>query len=261
MTILDKIIENKTDEVSQAKKIVPVEKLKDMPGFGKEMISIKKNLLNTEKPGIIAEHKRKSPSKGIINNNVKLEDVVKGYQEAGTKAVSVLTDYKYFMGKTEDVINARKVLNIPILRKEFMIDDYQVVEAKAIGADFILLIAACLSKTQSEHLAGLAHELGLEVLIEIHTEDELKNIPANVDLVGVNNRNLKTFVVNINTSIELAKSIPGHFVKISESGISNIEPIKKLWQHGYKGFLIGENFMQTEDPGQSCIDFITSLNK
>ena len=261
MTILDKIIADKKEEVLLAKKISPVDQLKDMSGFHRKTFSIRNSLLNADKPGIIAEHKRKSPSKGIINGNVQLENVVSGYQQAGVKAVSVLTDHKYFMGTNEDVINARRILTIPVLRKEFIIDEYQVIEAKAIGADFILLIAACLSKTQSEHLTGMAHELGLEVLIEIHTEDELNNVPVNVELVGVNNRNLKTFEVNIKNSIELAKSIPEHFVKISESGISNIEPIKKLWQYGYKGFLIGENFMKTDNPGQSCVDFISSLNQ
>lgn len=259
MTILDQIIKNKKEELSLCKKEIPLKKIKEYKYFYRNTISIKEKLLKTKKPGIIAEHKRKSPSKGIINDQVKLDEVLLGYQKAGVQAVSVLTDYNYFMGTTEDVINARKILNIPILRKEFIIDDYQIYESKAIGADFILLIAACLSRMQSEHLAGLAHELGLEVLIEIHTEDELKFVPENVDLIGVNNRNLKTFQVDINTSINLSRSIPDHFIKISESGISAIEPIKELWEYGYKGFLIGENFMKTKNPGKSCIEFIAQL--
>lgn len=261
MTILDEIIKDKEKEVEKKKKILPMSAFKESPLYGREIISIKKSLIEINKPGIIAEHKRQSPSKGIINDEVNLEDVVSGYQKAGAVAVSVLTDEKYFMGIPEDVVRARQILNIPILRKEFMIDEYQVYEAKAIGADFILLIASCLSKSQSENLAGLAKQLGMDVLIEIHTEEELNNVPDNVDIVGVNNRNLKTFEVDINNSISLSKSIPDQFVKISESGISDTDSIKKLWQHGFKGFLIGENFMKTENPGESCIAFINELYK
>lgn len=259
MTILDQIVADKKLEVAACNKCVSVQQLKDYLNFNRKPISIKDRLIKAEKPGIIAEHKRKSPSKGIINGNVTLEDVVSGYQKAGVQGVSILTDHKYFMGNSQDVVEARKLLTIPILRKEFMIDEYQVYEAKAIGADFILLIAACLSKTQSEHLAGLAKNLGLDVLIEIHTEEELKQVPDNVDLVGVNNRNLKTFDVDILTSVNLADAIPDKFVKISESGINAHDPIELLWKHGYKGFLIGENFMKTPNPGQSCIDFISKL--
>jgi indole-3-glycerol phosphate synthase len=260
MTILDQIIKDKAEEVANNKKCITIGQLKEYLGYRRQTVSIKHRLAQAQVPGIIAEHKRKSPSKGIINKNVQLEEVVLGYQQAGVQAISILTDYKYFMGNTQDVVNARGIVDIPILRKEFMIDDYQVYEAKAIGADFILLIAACLSKMQSEHLAGVAKEIGLEVLIEIHTEKELKAIPNNVDMVGVNNRDLKTFEVDILTSVNLADGIPDQFVKISESGISDIGPIQLLWKHGYKGFLIGENFMKAENPGQSCKAFINKLS-
>ena len=259
MTILDEIIKNKALEIQQQKKEVSLAHLKESAFYSRKCISIKKILEERKSPGIIAEHKRKSPSKGIINSDLELKDVVRGYQDAGASAVSILTDMKYFMGKTEDVTIARNILKIPILRKEFMIDEYQVYEAKAIGADFILLIAACLSRTQSEHLAGIAKSLGMDVLIEIHTADELEIVPGNADIVGVNNRNLKTFEVSIDTSIQLSPLIPDQFIKISESGISHTDNIKKLWEYGYKGFLIGENFMKSDNPGESCKSFIQKI--
>ena len=261
MTILDEIIKNKKTEIEKAEKEMPLGKLMDMPFYNRKTLSVKTRLLSFDKPGIIAEFKRQSPSKGIINNSSAISDVIKEYEEAGVAAVSILTDNKYFGGNTDDIISVRNSINIPVLRKEFMITDYQVHEAKAIGADFILLIAACLDKSQAEQLAGLAHELKLDVLIEIHTEEELKNVPDNVDLVGINNRNLKTFEVDINTSKQLSLCIPDKYVKISESGISNTDPICDLWNYGFRGFLIGENFMKTENPGKSCNIFLDELYK
>ena len=221
--------------------------------FDHSCISLKERLLTTGATGIIAEFKQKSPSKGEINFAVKVEEVTRGYADAGAAGLSVLTDHDYFGGSIINLVKAREVNpETPILRKDFMIDSYQITEAKAYGADVILLIAACLTKDEIHQLAQYAKELQLEVLLEIHNETELEKISHLVDMVGVNNRNLKTFEVNIETSVKLATLIPDEFVKISESGISSVETIKILKNAGYKGFLMGENFMKTDNPAQTC---------
>jgi indole-3-glycerol phosphate synthase len=259
-TILETIVETKRAELEAAVKKVPVERLASMPLFSSDCRSLKESLLKVGSSGIIAEFKQKSPSKGIINTTSSAADVTKGYADAGAGGLSVLTDHFYFGGSLENLENAKKANPLmPVLRKDFVVDPYQLYEAKAYGADVVLLIAACLSKGMGEELAGKAAELGLEVLFEIHGEEELGNIPEKADLVGVNNRNLKTMEVNPETSLRLAPVIPDRYVKISESGLSKPDLIHTLRTAGYRGFLIGENFMKTSDPAKACRDFISKL--
>ena len=259
MTILEKIIETKKNELEIVKKTIPIEELKKLPNFERKSISLVDRLKNSSH-GIIAEHKRKSPSKSIINDSISINEIITGYNNANVCGISVLTDKDYFGGSLNDLRNARKLTNIPILRKEFIIDEYQIIEAKANGADVILLIAACLEKDQIKSFSSLAKEIGLEVLIEIHDENELKKCLTNtIDIIGVNNRNLKTFEVDINTSIKLSNMIPKKFTKISESGISNYNEIIKLRKYGFKGFLIGELFMKNNNPGKEVLNLIQNI--
>ncbi|MCG6187217.1 indole-3-glycerol phosphate synthase TrpC [Maribellus maritimus] len=260
MTILDKIIEAKKEEVAHQKTVVDLEMLKEVPGFDRECNSLKASLLKKGSSGIIAEFKQKSPSKGDINLSAKVEEVTKAYVEAGAAGLSVLTESRFFGGSQSNLVKARETNpDIPILRKDFMIDSYQLVEAKAYGADVILLIAACLEKKQAEMLTKEAKSLGLEVLMEVHNAEELEKVNNFVDIVGVNNRNLKTFDVDVETSVKLAKLIPEHFVKISESGLAGPKEIQYLRENGFSGFLIGETFMKTENPGKTCKNFIEEL--
>ncbi|WP_372946748.1 indole-3-glycerol phosphate synthase TrpC [Mariniphaga sp.] len=260
MNILEKIIETKKVEVARQKKAIPAAQLKKFPGYQRKCNSLKTALLKNSSSGIIAEFKQKSPSKGEINFGVKVEEVTKGYSEAGAAGLSVLTDYDYFGGTLANLAKARETNPaIPILRKDFIIDTYQLVEAKAFGADVILLIAACLEKEQAATLAKKAKSLGMEVLMEVHNANELNLLNDFVELVGVNNRNLKTFEVDVETSVKLAKLIPDRFVKISESGLAGAEAIHYLRKHGFKGFLIGETFMKTDNPGEACKKLIESL--
>jgi indole-3-glycerol phosphate synthase len=260
MNILDQIIEVKKLEVAKSRKTVPKEKLKMHPWYGRKCHSLRSALLKNGSKGVIAEFKQKSPSKGDINREAKVEEVTKSYAMAGASGLSVLTDHDFFGGSLENLVKARETNpDIPILRKDFMIDSYQVTEAKAFGADIILLIAACLEKDKARELAKEAKDLGMEVLMEVHSEEELEIINEYVDMVGVNNRNLKTFTVAIETSVDLAKLIPDQFVKISESGLSDVNTIHYLREHGFQGFLIGENFMKTLNPGEACKNFISQL--
>ena len=258
MNILDKIIEHKKLEVLQDRMNLPIQELQNMPAFSRPVLSLKKSLLDANSTGIIAEFKRQSPSKGVINANADVVNVTGAYASNGAAALSVLTDKKFFGGSNEDLQRAR-VNNIPILRKDFIIDEYQIVEARAIGADVILLIAACLSPGDVKRLAAFAKSLGLEVLLEIHNEEELKHICEECDVVGVNNRDLKTFTVDVNRSIELSAKIPAGKVKISESGITDTNTIKELRGAGFKGFLIGENFMKQADPAIAFASFVKHL--
>ncbi|AIG29419.1 indole-3-glycerol phosphate synthase [Flavobacterium psychrophilum] len=259
MNILDKIIVDKKREVILKKTIIPISQLENSVLFGSRTVSLSKILRNSN-AGIIAEHKRRSPSKAEINYNFSVEEVVKGYQNAGVCGISVLTDAKYFGGSLDDLLVARASINIPLLRKEFIIDEYQILEAKAHGADLILLIAAVLTREEIKNLSEFAQSLGLEVLLEVHNLEELqKSIMPTLDMIGVNNRNLKTFEVSLDFSKQLASEIPDEFVKVSESGISSIEAINELKPYGYKGFLIGENFMKTDNPGKAAEIFIKNL--
>jgi len=259
MNILDKIVADKYKEVELKKSLIPVTQLESSVLFDRQTYSLATALRNSN-TGIIAEHKRRSPSKAVINQKVSVQDVAQGYQTAGVCGMSVLTDGKYFGGSLDDLLLARSSTQLPLLRKEFIIDQYQLLEAKAYGADVILLIAAVLDRDQIKSLSEFAKSLALDVLLEVHNKEELeKSIMPSLDMLGVNNRNLKTFEVSIETSKQLSDHIPNDFVKVSESGISNIEAIKDLQQYGYQGFLIGENFMKTENPGESAITFIKEL--
>ncbi len=261
MNILDKIIADKRTEVALRKSLIPVHQLEQSVLFDRQRNSLATALRNSS-TGIIAEHKRRSPSKAVINQSVSVQDVATGYEKAGACGMSVLTDGKYFGGSLDDLILARAGVQMPLLRKEFIIDEYQILEAKAYGADVILLIAAVLTRAQIKSLSEFAQHLALDVLLEVHNQEELeKSIMPSLDMLGVNNRNLKTFEVSIQISKELSAQIPDDFVKVSESGISTIEAIKELQPYGYQGFLIGENFMKTDNPGASAIDFIQQLSK
>ncbi|WP_027138550.1 indole-3-glycerol phosphate synthase TrpC [Gaetbulibacter saemankumensis] len=259
MNILDKITLDKRNEVALRKSLIPIHQLEESVLFERETISLASKLRNSN-TGIIAEHKRRSPSKSIINNSLNVQDVARGYENAGVCGMSVLTDGKYFGGSLDDLLTARASCNLPLLRKEFIIDEYQLLEARAYGADVILLIAAILTKEEIKHFSEFAKGLDLNVLLEVHNEEELhKSIMPSIDMLGVNNRNLKTFEVSLETSKSLSSLIPDDFVKVSESGISNVEAIKELQPYGYQGFLIGENFMKTEDAGASAAKFIKDL--
>ena len=259
MNILDKIVIYKRKEVILKKGLIPISQLEGSVLFDRPTISLAHALQNSD-TGIIAEHKRRSPSKSVINHDLNVFDVAKGYEEAGVSGMSVLTDGKYFGGSLDDLLLARSACNLPLLRKEFIIDEYQIIEAKAYAADLILLIAAILTREEIKKFSELAKSLQLDVLLEVHNEAELqKSIVPSLDMLGVNNRNLKTFEVRLETSKKLSEQIPDDFVKVSESGINSVKAIQELKSYGYKGFLIGENFMKTDDPGQSAKDFIAKL--
>ena len=260
MTILDQINETKRQEIIAMKKLFPLESLKASPYFKRKCNSLKAALTASNASGIIAEFKPKSPSKGVINDKADVSEVSRGYVAAGASGLSVLTDEEYFGGSLENLAKARfSNPTAPILRKDFMLDPYQVYEAKAHGADVILLIAESLTKEMLLELTQTAKSLELEVLVEVHNEEELAKLNPLVDIVGVNNRDLRSFKVDVETSVRLSKLIPDQFVKISESGISDPENISKLREAGFKGFLIGETFMKTDDPGKACKEFIEKL--
>lgn len=262
MNILDKIIAHKATEVAEKKSLVPVKLLEQSIFFNSEVVSMKRYITRADKTGIIAEFKRKSPSKGVINGSASVEATTIGYMQAGASALSILTDQEFFGGKNDDVSVARKYNFCPILRKDFIIDEYQIVEAKSIGADCILLIAAALTPEKLSSLASFAKSLGLEVLMEVHDGEELeRSLNKHLDLVGVNNRSLKTFDVSLDTSFSLVNAIPKEFVKISESGISAPETLIELKQAGFDGFLIGENFMKTSRPEQAALNFMNAYRK
>ncbi len=260
MNILDTIIERKKIEVEERKRSKSISELEKMLLFKRETYSLKDSLLDKSKTGIIAEFKRQSPSKGVINNTSSVEDVVKDYVKNGASAVSVLTDEIFFGGSLNDIIEARNN-EIPLLRKDFIIDEYQIVESKAYGADIILLIAACLSKEDVKSFSTFAKDLDLNVLLEIHTEDELDHICNEVDVVGINNRDLKSFKVDLNHSIELCKKTPLDKINISESGIDDVKTIRFLKQNGFSGFLIGEKFMKEKNPGVAFAEFVKELKE
>lgn len=262
MNILDQIIAHKQKEVSEAKSLYPVKLLEQSIFFSSPTVSLKKYVRREDKTGIIAEFKRRSPSKGVINAHASLERTTIGYMQAGASALSVLTDKQFFGGSNEDLKLVRKYNFCPVLRKDFTIDEYQIIEAKSIGADVILLIAAVLEPAVTRSLTTFAHSLGLEVLLEVHDEDELKkHLDSGADLIGVNNRNLKTFEVSLDVSKQLSALIPKEFVAVSESGISSPAAIVELKKFGYEGFLIGENFMRHSRPEEEAKIFMDELRK
>ncbi|RFM28989.1 indole-3-glycerol phosphate synthase TrpC [Deminuibacter soli] len=258
MNILETIVAQKKKEVESRQAAVSRAELEKRELFKRPVLSLRSFLLDPEKTGIIAEFKRKSPSKGMINATADVVAVTSAYATYGASGLSVLTDEPFFGGSAEDLMQAR-VNQVPILRKDFMVDEYQLTEARAMGADVILLIAACLTPKEVKQLAAAAKKLQLEVLLEIHNEEELQHICDEVDMVGVNNRNLKTFEVDINTSLQLINAIPASKPAVAESGISSVDTIVTLRNAGFKGFLIGENFMKQPDPSIAFADFVQQL--
>lgn len=256
--ILEKIVADKRLEIEETKKHRTIEDLTKERYFNRQTISLKESLRKSES-GIISEFKRKSPSKGWIHADAEVSEVVKGYCEAGAAAISILTNEKYFGGYVDFIKDNREKATCPILRKEFIIDEFQVYEAKAIGADAILLIAACLTEERLRELAKLAHESGLEVLMEIHNSEELNHMNEYIDVVGVNNRDLKVFRTTLETSVRLAEEIPDNVVKISESGIKTPQDVIELRKIGYRGFLMGETFMKEKDPAAALSDFVAQV--
>ncbi len=257
MNILDQIIKRKIQEVKDSKSNISLQKLKDSEFFGRKTVSMKETL--TARSGIIAEFKRQSPSKGIINNQVSAPEVVTAYEKKGASAVSILTDRDFFGGSSDDILSVRNNIHIPILRKDFMIDEYQFYEARSIGADVVLLIAACLHPEQVNEFTELAHALNLEVLLEIHTEDEIGHINRNVDFVGINNRNLRDFKVDLQHSVHLKNQLPEKTLSIAESGIYSEEDFRFLKTKGFDGFLMGEYFMKNEKPGDKFSEFVDNV--
>ncbi len=261
MNILDQIVAHKRAEVQENKELYPVKLLEKSPYFQARPVSLKKYLLRDDLSGVIAEFKRKSPSKGIINEYASPANVCLEYMQAGASALSVITDNHYFGGSNKDLTTARKYNYCPILRKDFILDEYQIIEARSIGADVVLLIAEVLSPAELKSLSDLAHSLQMEVLFEIHEEESIAKLPAGAQIVGINNRNLKSFVVDIDHSMALLQKLPANAVKIAESGIDSPETAITLKKAGFSGLLIGERFMREADPGRACKLFIKGMKK
>ncbi|MEW6470370.1 MAG: indole-3-glycerol phosphate synthase TrpC [Bacteroidota bacterium] len=261
MNILDKIIAFKKKEVAERKSLYPYQLLERSIYFRSPVISLKKYLLRPDKAGIIAEFKRRSPSKGVINQYADVERTSIGYMQAGASALSVLTDTEFFGGRNEDLTTARKFNYCPILRKDFVVDEYQLVEARSIGADAVLLLANVLSPAQVRQFAATARSLGLEVLLELRERKELAALTSEVDVVGINNRDLKSFKTDIRRSFEMADLIPDRFIRVSESGIDSADTILRLKKAGFRGFLIGESFMKRSRPETACAELIGNINR
>lgn len=260
MNILDNIVAFKRNEVEFNKKMFPVNTLKESVYFKKEPLSFIE-AISKPGPSIIGEFKRKSPSKGIINKTANIEKVARGYQKAGISAVSVLTDGEYFGGENFDLLRVAGIIKIPILRKDFIVDEYQVIESKSIGASAILLIASVLKRKEAERLTDLAINLGMDVLFEIHTEKDLEKMNQKIKIIGVNNRNLKTFMVSMDNSLDLFKHLPADKLKVAESGFHTASDVKQLFTIGYDAFLIGEKFMRSDNPGLTSAAFIRELKE
>lgn len=259
-TILDEIVTNRRMEVHSLKKTFPVSELKKRIDFSCKSNSLCKALSAEGSSGIIAEFKRRSPSKGMINDKLQPEVVTKGYADAGVAGLSVLTEIKHFGGSNNDLFATREANpDIPILRKDFIVDEYQIYEARMLKADVILLIAAVLERGEISDFVTIAHDLGMEVLLELHEENELDKIDGRADMIGINNRNLKDFSVDTEHSLKLLKELPQNVIKISESGLSDPETVLKLREKGFKGFLMGESFMKTNNPAEACRNFILNL--
>lgn len=262
MNILEEIKRHKIKEVAEKKSLFPEKLLERSPYFEGPTMSMKEYLTRDGASGIIAEFKRKSPSKGNINLYANPEKVSIEYMQAGASAISVLTDEKFFGSKKDDLTTVRKFNYCPILRKDFIFDPYQIVEARSLGADVILLIAKLLKPHQAEEFTQVAHDLNLEVLLELHDEKEVQEFGhLNVDLVGINNRNLNNFEVNTEQSIRLAQLLPTEKIKIAESGIHSPKTLLNLRTQGFQGFLIGEYFMKNSRPGLACKDFVQQIKE
>lgn len=259
MTILEKIVEYKHKEVAERRELVPVKKLESSEHFTAPIVSLARYLKRPDKVGIIAEIKRKSPSKGVLNEYISVEKLSIGYMQAGASALSVLTDTEFFGGSNEDLTTARKFNYCPILRKDFIVDEYQIIETRSIGADAILLIASVLDAKQISEFSAFAISLGLEVLLEIHNLEELPKDLKNINVVGVNNRDLNDFTTDVNRSFKIAEQLPNETTKISESGLSDADTILRLKKAGFDGFLVGEAFMRTSRPEAACAEFVQKL--
>lgn len=260
MNILDNIVAHKKTEVALHRQKFPIPVLESSMYFSRPVHSLSNAIRQASGPGIIAEFKRRSPSAGEIRAGASIQEITTGYIQAGASALSILTDKQFFGGSNGDLSEARHFNACPILRKDFVIDEYQIIEAKAIGADAVLLIAACLSVPGCLELARFARSLGLEVLLELHDAVELEHVNEYVNAVGVNNRNLKTFEVSLATSFDVAGRLPAELLKVTESGINDPAAAADLLHAGYKGFLIGEHFMRQPDPGAACREFIHRVN-
>lgn len=259
MNKLEEIIAWKKEEVKERKELYPVKLLEKSPYFPTEVVSLKKYLLREDLTGIIAEFKRQSPSRGMINEYADPAVTCLEYMQAGASALSVLTDERFFGGSNKDLSTARKFNYCPILRKDFIVDEYQIIESKSIGADAILLIAAVLSEKELAELSYFAASEGLEVLFEVHNDEDFDKLPAGAAIVGINNRDLKTFEVNTERSMELVKKLPESMVKVAESGIKDAETAVMLKKAGFGGFLMGERFMREANPGKACKLFIRRM--
>ncbi len=260
MNILDTIKAQKIKEVAVLKTQFSYSFLEEQPLFNSATHSLKKAIESSVSGGIIAEFKRKSPAKGNINLNADVIEVTQGYANATVSGLSVLTDETFFGAQKTDFELARKNNTIPMLRKDFMVDEYQIIQSKAMGADVILLIAKILTKNQLQSYTNLAHELGMEVFLETQNEVEiLENINLNFDVIGINNRNLNSFEVSVENSIKLAQLLPKSSIKIAESGIQSLETIQLLKANGFDGFLMGEYFMKEQNPEEKCRNLIQQL--
>lgn len=260
MNILETIVAQKKKEIADKKATMDIDFLKFLTNdFDRKCCSLKDALNAGKHGGIIAEFKRKSPSKGWMKEHIHISEVVPAYEDHHATGVSVLTDKEFFGGDIEELKIAHLEIKIPLLRKDFIIDEFQLYESKSYGADVILLIAACLSKQQIQTLAKKAKELQLEVLLEIHSAAEIDHICEEVDMIGINNRNLETFETDIKTSLHLIEQMPPGKPVISESGINDIETILRLRTLGFKGFLIGEFFMKQHKPAIAFADFMKQL--
>ncbi|MDZ4707356.1 MAG: indole-3-glycerol phosphate synthase TrpC [Saprospiraceae bacterium] len=259
MNILEQIIQHKIKEVEKKKTDLPLSVMKTSTHYQRSGLSLKKKL--NQHPGIIAEFKRKSPSKGIIRHAASVQDIVRSYERHGASACSILTDKVFFDGDTSDITAVRSLLHIPILRKDFIVDSYQIDEAKSIGSDLILLIAECLTPAQITDFTHHAHDLGMEVLMELHDLEELNKWNPDIDLLGINNRDLRNFHTGIEKSLDLVIHLPVESLWISESGLKGPDELRQLAAAGYRGFLIGETFMRANDPGKLCGEFVTSLSE
>jgi indole-3-glycerol phosphate synthase len=257
--ILKKIVERTRHTVELRKGLFPYAVLEKYPFFNREVISVSSRLRSGKGNGVIAEFKRQSPSKGVINRHADPVEVAMAYEDYGASAMSVLTDEPFFGGSNVDLMRIREAVQLPLLRKDFVVDEYQLLEARAIGADFVLLIAACLTVDEVKNLAAAANQLGMEVLLELHEEAELEHYCDHVQLVGINNRSLKNFDVDLQRSLDMANSLPAETLKVAESGIHSVDQLLQFRNHGFDAFLMGEYFMKQAQPGEAFRLFSEAL--
>jgi indole-3-glycerol phosphate synthase len=262
MNKLEEIVAHKRIEVGEARQEVPVKKLEKSIYFSGPTLSLSAYLARPEMVGIIAEIKRRSPSEGELQPHLSVRELSLGYMQAGASALSILTDAKYFGGKGEDLLEARRNNLCPILRKDFTVDEYQIIEARSLGADVILLIAGALSPTEVKELATVARNLGLESILEVHSAQELEShFCDEVSIIGVNNRDLRDLSIDVGRSEALAKLLPKGKPWISESGLKDVETILKLRRLGYSGFLVGTTFLKTDRPDHECARLVHALKQ